>query len=66
MDETCFNCAGSASNQYTLILEDSIVFTNVSICAECLPEFQRESWIDIHGTSVGIEHDDINHNDRMQ
>lgn len=44
----CFSCAQSASEYYTLVLEDSKIIEHVLVCEECMADFRDTEWIEVH------------------
>ena len=57
MDEECFNCAASASDSYTLVLESEKVLEETVVCEDCVSGFRDENWIEIHDPRFFEEED---------
>lgn len=47
MSDECFNCAGPASEQYTLILPGGKVLENKSVCDPCISDFRDTEWMKV-------------------
>ena len=58
MDEECFNCAASASDSYTLVLESEKVLEETVVCEDCVSGFRDEDWIKVEDTSESTEIND--------
>lgn len=58
MSEDCFNCGQPTSEQCTLVLEDSTVLKDKTLCQGCISELQDVEWIGLRDAPVltrGIE-----------
>lgn len=54
MSDECFNCAGAASEQYTLILHDGTVLQEKTVCDPCISDFRDTEWIKVREESVMV------------
>jgi uncharacterized CHY-type Zn-finger protein len=52
----CFNCDSSASQQYTLTLEDATVLADVLLCGECAADFRTVEWIELTELPASTSH----------
>jgi hypothetical protein len=47
MSDKCFICVESASNRYTVILDQSKCLEQNLICDDCITDLEQEEWIEL-------------------